>query len=916
VKAIMRKVADMWRNLFDIRAGEYRRTVFMSLYLLFVMFAYYVLRTASEAMFLNKFDIDKLPNLYILMAIFGGGLAFAYSKTAARTSLHTAVTWTVFLSVACLLGMWYPLRNRNATTMIWVFAVWVRLFSIVTVTQGWVVASNLFTSREAKRVYGLLGMGMVAGAVFGGEFTTRMVRFIGTNNLLFASIPLVLIAYGCYLIAVAGRTSSVTKAKAAESGEADFSFGDIARDIARSRHIQALMLIMTMQFIVDTLIDYQFKYMAKASFHGDALTAFLGRFYGRYLNGAELILQFFFTTAIVKRLGVGGTLQVMPLSLAGASLFTMASPSVISASLARLVEASTRYTLARTGNELFYMPLPLELRNRIKAFIDIFMDRAARGISGLMLILCIQWSIGVRGIAFLTLCIAIPWVILTVYAHREYVRTIRRRIEARRLDIGSARITVEDADTIRLLEAAAQGTNSRQAAYAISLLAEAPSYDPDPLLLRLADSPYDEVRAQVYELARSRGNGALIDRALAEIQAARSSPATHKAVVYLLSVSPDRVEQARRLLDHPDPAIQEAVVEALTAQPEAPAVLTGEWTSRAAADSDPRRRALAASAVAASGSQKVEIMHGLLADPDPGVAASACRAAGVLKNRAYVPGLVKHLADYRVRSAAIDGLALYGSAVCGTLGDMIDDDSLPLAVRANIPRVLKRIGHQRGVDVLLTCYRHREPAIRAEALKALTRLRQENPSLTFSDPYLKQSILNEAHRYYELLTAAAALKEHRNRARSAVSLLARTLEEHLRQTMDHLFELLSFLYPAREMQGTYLALTRLDRDTHSAAIDFLDSVLDQDLKKVVVPIFDAPERAIERGKALFGVEPHTVESIIGALMHSDEQWIASCAIAAAGELKLRSLAGEVAKAVNRGDPAVRYVATAAAAALV
>jgi len=50
-------------------------------------------------------------------------------------------------------------------------------------------------------------------------------------------------------------------------------------------------------------------------------------------------------------------------------------------------------------------------------------------------------------------------------------------------------------------------------------------------------------------------------------------------------------------------------------------------------------------------------------------------------------------------------------------------------------------------------------------------------------------------------------------------------------------------------------------------------------------------------------------------MHSDEQWIASCAIAAAGELKLRSLAGEVAKAVHRGDPAVSHVAAAAAAAL-
>ena len=911
----MQKLTAAWRNLFDIRPGEYRRTVFMSLYLLFVLFAYYVLKAASESLFLTKNDIDKLPDLYILMAIFGGGLAFVYSKTAARTSLHATVTWTVFLSVACLLGMWYPLRNRNAITMIWIFAVWVRLFSIVTVTQGWVVASNLFTSREAKRVYGLLGMGMIVGAISGGEFANQMVRFIGTNNLLFASVPLVLIAYGCYLIAVAGRTGSVTKAKAAESGEADVSFRDIASDIARNRHIQVLMLIMAMQFIVDTLIDYQFKSMAKVSFHGDALTAFLGRFYGRYLNISELVLQFFFTTAIVKRIGVGGTLQVMPVSLAAASIFTFISPSVISASFARLVEASTRYTLARTGNELFYMPLPLELRNRIKAFIDIFMDRAARGISGLMLLLFIHWKFGVRGIAALTFCIAVPWVILTIYAHREYVRTIRRRIEARLLDIGSARITVDDADTIRLLEGAAECANPRQAGYALSLLGETPTYDPEPLLLRLATCPYDEVRAQVYDIARSRGTTALIDRALAEFQTDPSSAAARKAVVYLLTASPDRVERARQLLGHPDPAIQEAVVEALASQPEAAEVLTHEWISRAARDGDPRRRALAASALAHQDGQGTELILALLADPDTDVAASACHAAGTLKSRACILGLAGLLANYRLRGAAIDNLAQYGVGICGTLADMINDDSLPLTVRASVPRVLRRIAQQRCADILLTCYRHPEPAIRTEALKALTQLRQEAPSLTFADPLLKQSILNEAHRFYELLSAGEALKGYRDRPRTAVSLLARTLDERTRQTMDRLFQLLGLLYPAKEMQGTYLALSRHDRDTHSAAVDFLDSILDQDLKKVVVPIFDAPERAIQSGRALFGVEPQNAEAVIGDLMHSDEPWMASCAIAAAAELELRSLAGEIAKAVNGRDPAVGRVAAAAAAAL-
>ncbi len=198
----MNRLRNAWRTLFDIRPGEYRRTVFMALYLLFVLFAYYILKAASESMFLNKFDIDKLPTLYIYMAIFGGILAYVYSKVAARTSLSHAVFWTLLLSDVCLILMWFPLRARQST-IVYVFAVWVRLFSVVTVTQGWVVASNLFNPREAKRVYGLLGMGMIVGAVLGGEFAAQTAKRFGTDNLLFASAVLVGFAYGAFLVASA-----------------------------------------------------------------------------------------------------------------------------------------------------------------------------------------------------------------------------------------------------------------------------------------------------------------------------------------------------------------------------------------------------------------------------------------------------------------------------------------------------------------------------------------------------------------------------------------------------------------------------------------------------------------------------------------------------------------------------------------
>src|ERR1039457_4215223 len=132
---------------------------------------------------------------------------------------------------------------------------------------------------------------------------------------------------------------------------------------------------------------------------------------------------------------------------------------------------------------------------------------------------------------------AVPWVFLTVRAQREYVRTIRRRLEARRLDLDGARIQVQDAETVHLLETAAAGSNPRQAAYAISLLADAPGYDAASLLERLAGSPFAEVRAQLYALARRCGSTALVERAAAEIESPDAPPAARQAVAYALSVA-------------------------------------------------------------------------------------------------------------------------------------------------------------------------------------------------------------------------------------------------------------------------------------------------------------------------------------------------------------------------------------------
>ncbi len=51
--------------MFDVRKGEGLKTTLMALYLMFVLFAYYILKPVSRALLLTNIDIEKLPWVYI-----------------------------------------------------------------------------------------------------------------------------------------------------------------------------------------------------------------------------------------------------------------------------------------------------------------------------------------------------------------------------------------------------------------------------------------------------------------------------------------------------------------------------------------------------------------------------------------------------------------------------------------------------------------------------------------------------------------------------------------------------------------------------------------------------------------------------------------------------------------------------------
>src|SRR3954464_8182590 len=95
--------------MFDVRKGEGVRLACIGIYMVLVLFAYYILKPVSRAMFLAKFDIDDLPYLYILIAFAGGVMAYAYTKIFINASLKAAVTSATMFMAATLTLIWYLL---------------------------------------------------------------------------------------------------------------------------------------------------------------------------------------------------------------------------------------------------------------------------------------------------------------------------------------------------------------------------------------------------------------------------------------------------------------------------------------------------------------------------------------------------------------------------------------------------------------------------------------------------------------------------------------------------------------------------------------------------------------------------------------------------------------------------------------
>ncbi len=873
-------------SIIDIRKGEFTLTLLMFFYYFLLLVTYYFLKPARDSLFLVKLGAHQLPFVFILIAVIVVPVTTLYSRASRSLKLNQLINATALILIINLFILRWLLTYQQPWVF-YLFYVWVSIYGVLSTSQFWLFANAVFDATQAKRLFVLFGLGGIIGAFSGGEITSLVVTHlhVSTENLLFFCMVFLAI---CMLIDNAVWTlkrrneRELPRPARTKTGKKE-SYADVFKTITRSRHLMLIVGIIAMTMATGTFVDFQFKAVSVGAFPTkQELTSFLGQFYGR-LSLLAFVFQLLFSSRVLRMLGVGGVIMFLPLGLLGGTIAMIIYPGLLAGILVKGSDGVFRYSIDKTGRELLFLPVPLEVKKRTKIFIDMFVDRWFRGLAGLLLLLFVNvLAFGVREISIVVLVLLAMWFTLTLFVRKEYVNAFRKALERREIDPAELRINIAEASTIKTLETALASDNERQIVYALDLLRDVVDPKIVDTIKPLLDNPSESVRHGAARILQNQ-DGDFAEEMLGLL--ADDSPVVQRdAISYLCRhAGSKKLELFSSFLGDPDISVNAAAVgcAAEDTSLDAQALVTEDIVERLlenAGESGAFVRCQVADALGAMAKPRFQgYILKLMEDPAPEVVARAIRAAGRTGDREFVPHIIERVSDKRYHKATQDALVAYGESVVGTLSDYIGDKAAPVPLRGRLCRVLSCIPNQSSVDALAAVLPVVESDVKFYVIKALNTLHSRYTDLKLDHPSINDTLIDETRSYYTILQVLH-IDGYPDTPQG--DLLVRALEDKTDQNLERIFRLLGLRFPARDIYSAYLGIVSTRKDIRASAVEFLDNILKKDLKKYLFPIMDniTIDAKVQKGIELFGVSLRDVDESLEFLIKGSDSWLKSCAI--------------------------------------
>ncbi len=422
---------------FDQETRLHALLMFLAFFL--IITGYWILKPLKKGLFLAYYQLNPLQfmdstysaaqaellakELNVLVALVAALLFSRLSRLLLRERLF------LFLAVifAGLFFFLARLGDFSAAAVTWLFYLSGDLYVTIMVAAFFAFLNDSERPNAAKRLYGLIGLGGVLGGLFGSTLVAGYARELRVEEVLGYTTALILMMNLPVLWAgwIVRRHPPIIHTPPEATPRL---WGRISRFfsgidvVMRSRYLIGIMGLVCLYEMVSTLVDYQFSatvmHFVEDAYLGDAFS----RIYS-FTNLLAVLAQLLLTRVMLTHLGVGPTLALLPLAILAGSVGYLLLPVLLFGALLNTLDNSFAYSVNQSAKEVLYVPVSPGEKYRAKAFIDIFVIRAAKAVSILLSGVVSLWFVrfeDIRWISLWVIALLLGWLVLTHHLGKAY----------------------------------------------------------------------------------------------------------------------------------------------------------------------------------------------------------------------------------------------------------------------------------------------------------------------------------------------------------------------------------------------------------------------------------------------------------------------------------------------------------------
>ena len=431
-------MANPLKQVMNIRREEWPQALLMFSYFLLVIATFWILKPIKKGLFLDyyresgfdlaswHFDAAQAELLAKVLNMVVAVVAVTVFTILARSFQRQQLTsiFSIFF-VICFIVYSFLLNSAGDWT-VWSFYLFGDLYSTLMVATFFAFLNDSVTSDKAKRLYGLIGLGGVAGGPLGATAKFALDVSDGTwmwlCTAVAALIVVVAIAAGRYVDVSAPVKPKETPPADKGNQPAENAAIEGAKLVFRSRYLLSVVAIVGLYEMVSTIMDFQFSATVLHFLEGDELKNHFDKVF-TFTTWVAFFVQLLLTSFVMTRFGVGVALLFLPVAAMLGSVGFLIAPVLLVGSFLNTADNGFSYSINQSAKEALYVPTTRDEKYKAKAFIDMFVQRFAK-VLAVVLSLVVSSAVAgfesVRWLSLATLLILVLWIMAARYAGRAF----------------------------------------------------------------------------------------------------------------------------------------------------------------------------------------------------------------------------------------------------------------------------------------------------------------------------------------------------------------------------------------------------------------------------------------------------------------------------------------------------------------